>query len=50
LRSYKVTSLELEVLPGEYLQLDGEDLTETISKKIQIQYGFQVQMLALGES
>lgn len=50
LRSYKVTSLELEVLPGEYLQLDGEDLTESISKKIQIQYGFQVQMLALGES
>lgn len=48
LQSYKAASLELEVLPREFLQLDGEDLTGVIPEKISIQYGFQVQMLFLG--
>lgn len=48
LHSYKATSLELEVLPSEYLQLDGEDLTGQGVEKVSIRYGYQVQMLALG--
>lgn len=47
LKSYKASSFEIEILPDEFLQIDGEDWTGKFGEKIRGTYGFKVQMLSL---
>ena len=49
LKSLKVHSLEMTVRPGEFLQLDGEDMSGKLGDKVTIEYAAQVQMLMLGD-
>ena len=49
LRTHKVRSLHFEFSDGEFLQLDGEDLSGKAGNHIDIDYACRVQILALGE-
>lgn len=49
LRSVKVHSLELKLQQGEFLQLDGEDMSGKLGEKVSIEFASQVQMLVLGD-
>ena len=50
LPSIQAKEIYIDLAPGEYLQLDGEDLGAQLKSPIHIQYGCQVQMLALPSS
>lgn len=47
LKSYKARSIQLNVLPEEYLQVDGEDATDALGECIKIEFGFSVRILTL---
>ncbi|MBR4348355.1 MAG: diacylglycerol kinase [Fibrobacter sp.] len=49
LKSVKVHSLSLTVPQGEFLQLDGEDLSGKLGDTVTIEFAAQVQMLKLGD-
>lgn len=45
--SIKARELYLDLGPGEFLQLDGEDMGGQLRRPVHIEFGSQVQMLAL---
>lgn len=47
MKSYKASYVRLDVASGEFLQLDGEDLSGKFSGGVELTYGCQVQMLSL---
>ena len=49
LKSKKVRSLEFSFEAGEFLQLDGEDVSGKLGNTISIEFASQVQMLRLGD-
>ena len=48
LKSIKVQSVQIDLDPQEFLQLDGEDVSGKLGDRIVIKYASQVQMLSLG--
>lgn len=49
LKSYKARSIELQLAPDEFLQLDGEDATGVMGENIKVEYGFSVRILTLND-
>ena len=49
LKSRKVRSLTLDLADNEYIQLDGEDLSGKVGRRVTIQFACQVHMLTLEE-
>ena len=49
LKSKKVRSLEFTFEDGEFLQLDGEDVSGKLGNAVSIEYASQVHMLRLGD-
>lgn len=49
LKSTKVRSLEFSFEDGEFLQLDGEDVSGKLGNTVAIEFASQVQMLRLGD-
>lgn len=49
LKTHKARSIQLEFDDGEFLQLDGEDLSGKVGNNVNIDFACQVQILALGE-
>ena len=49
LKSRKVRSLTLDLDDNEFIQLDGEDLSGKVGKRVMIQFACQVRMLFLEE-
>ena len=47
-KSIKVQSVQIELDPQEFLQLDGEDLSGKLGDQVVIKFASQVQMLSLG--
>lgn len=47
MKSYKASYVRLDMAAGEFLQLDGEDLSGKFSGGVELTYGCQVQMLSL---
>ena len=47
-KSIKVQSVQIDLDPQEFLQLDGEDVSGKLGDRIVIKYASQVQMLSLG--
>lgn len=45
--SIKAREIYIDLEPGEYVQLDGEDIGAKLRSPVHIQFGCQVQMLAL---
>lgn len=47
-KSIKVQSVQIELDPQEFLQLDGEDVSGKLGDQVVIKFASQVQMLSLG--
>ena len=50
LKTHKAKSITFEFSDGEYLQLDGEDLSGKVDRQVNIEHACQIQILTLGES
>lgn len=49
LKSRKAKSITFDLAEDEFLQLDGEDLSGKVGKKVTIEYACKIQILALGK-